>query len=307
MALTWTQMQTKFQRLARTANADVLTQAQEDMNTGYHMFNAKLSRYYSRKQQFANMVANQGIYQQPVDAVRVNVVTVLVTSTYEVPLKEIRSEQEWRYITSYKTLASNWPEFYMVLGNDKIAIWPLPSQNITNGLRYVYQPQDHDLSMPDVTSTSTGATVTVTNGSTGVTSSIVAFTSDYAGLSFRVEGQADLTWYEITAATTSTLTLKSPYVAASGSGKSWRVGQLSIIPQEYAEAPIHYALGNYFSAQGNEPRSSYHLGSAAKPGLFYQMMEDCLAEYSSSNETTVITGSGYEDAMNIWLAPPPAS
>ncbi len=307
MALTWTSMQTKFQRLARSSNADVLTQAAEDMNTGYHMFNAKLGRYYSRKQQFANLVANQGIYQQPVDAVRVDVVSILVTSTYEVPLKEIRSEEEWRYITSYKTLASNWPEFYMVLGNDKISIWPIPSQAVVNGIRYVYQPQDHDLSISDTTSTSTGSTVTVTNGSTTVTASGVSFTSDVASLYFRVTGQVDLTWYEIFAATSTVLTLKTPYVGASGPGKAWQIGQMSIIPQEYADAPIHYALGNYWSAQGNEPRALLHLGTIEKPGIYYQMVADCLAEYSSSNESAAITGSGYEDAMNIWLAPPPAS
>lgn len=307
MALTFTQMQTKFQRLSRNSNSDVLTQAQEDMNTGYHMFNAKLSRYYSRKQQFASLVANQGIYQQPVDAVRVSVVSILVTSTYEVPLKEIRSEQEWRYITSYKTLASNWPEYYMVLGNDKISIWPLPSQAVANGLRYVYQPQAPDLTQSDTTSVAAGATATVTNGSTTVTASGVAFNSDMATLSFHTTGQTDTTWYEIFAATSTTLTLKTPYAGTSGSGKAWTVGQLSIIPQEYAEAPIHYALGNYWAAQGNETKSLLHLGTAARPGIFYQMMEDCLTEYSSSNETTVITGNGYEDAMNIWLAPPPAS
>jgi hypothetical protein len=300
-------MQTKFQRLARTSNADVLTQAQEDMNTGYGMFNAKLSRYFSRKQQFTSLVANQGIYQQPVDAVRVLLVSVLVTNTYEVPLKEIRSEEEWRYITSYKTLASNWPEFYMVLGNDKISLWPLPSQAVANGLRYVYQPQDHDLSQADTLSSTVGTTVTVTNGSTTVLASGVSFNSDMASLYFRPTGQTDLTWYEIFAATSTGLTLKTPYAGVSGSGKQWQIGQLSIIPQEYAEAPIHYALGNYFSAQGNEQRSMFHLGTIEKPGMYYQMIQDCLAEYSSSNEATAITGNGYEDAMNIWLAPPPAS
>lgn len=307
MALTWSQMCTKFQRLSRNSNSDVLTQAKEDMNLGYHMFNAKLSRYYSRKQQFANLVSNQGIYQTPVDSVRVLVVTVLVTSTYEIPLKEIRSEQEWRYITSYKTLASNWPEFYMVLGNDEISIWPLPSQNVTNGIRYVYQPQDHDLSFSDVTNSDVGTTVSVTNGSTTVTASGSSFTTDYAGLYFRPEGQVDLTWYEIVSATTTTLTLKSPYAGTDGSGKSWRVGQLSIIPPEYDDAPIHFALGNYWEAEGNSARASTHLGTPSKPGIFYQMIDDCLAEYASTNESRTITGGSYEDGWNAWLIPPPAS
>jgi hypothetical protein len=301
MALTFTQMQVKFQRLSRNSNSDVLTQAQEDMNTGYHMFNAKLSRYYSRKQQFASLVANQGIYQQPVDAVRVSVVSILVTSTYEVPLKEIRSEQEWRYITSYKTLASNWPEYYMVLGNDKISIWPLPSQAVANGLRYVYQPQAPDLTQSDTTSVAAGATATVTNGSTTVTASGVAFNADMATLSFHTTGQTDTTWYEIFAATSTTLTLKTPYAGTSGSGKAWTIGQLSIIPQEYQDSPIYWALFMYFMAQGNDIKGLQY------KQLYEKAVDDCAAAYSSSNETMAITGSGYEDSLNIWEVPPPAS
>ncbi len=301
MALSWTQLQTKFQRQARTSNADVLTQAQEDMNTGYTRFMARFARYFLRKQQFASLVANQGIYQQPVDAIRVDVVSILVTSTYEVPLIQVRSEQEWRYITSYKTLASNWPEYYMVLGNDKISIWPLPSQSVTNGIRYVYQPQASDLSQADTLSSTVGTTVTVTAGSTTVTASGVSFNSDMASLSFRPTGQTDLTWYEIFAANSTTLTLKTPYAGVSGSGKAWQIGQLSLLPVEFQDVPIDFALWRYFSANGNEVRAMEH------KKYYEDAMSTAEAEYSSSGETLAITGSGYEDAMNIWLAPPPAS
>lgn len=307
MSLTWTQMKTKAQRWARNSEADVLTQLEEDMNTGYHDMNAKFARYYSRKQQFASLVANQSIYQTPIDSVRAVAVSVLVTPTYENPVEPIKSESEWRYITSYKSMSTNWPTYYFPLGNDKIQLWPTPSQSIANGLRYVYQPQDYDLSIDDTTSTSTGETVTVTNGSTTVTATGSPFNSDMKGMSFRPEGQADLTWYEIVSATTNTLQLKSPYVAPSGSGKAWRVGQLSIIPQEYAEAPIHYAVGNYFSAAGNEARFMYHLGTEERPGKYYSMIKSLGAEYSSSNQSTVVTGEDYGSNMNIWLAPPPAA
>lgn len=301
MALTWSDMQTKFQRLARSSNSDVLTQAQQDMNTGYLRFLTRFARYFQRKQQFANLVANQGIYQTPIDAVRVDVISILVTSTYEVPLKEIRSEEEWRYITSYKTLASNWPEYYMVLGNNMISIWPLPSQAVSAGIRYVYQPQDHDLSFSDVTSTSTSQTVTVTNGSETVAATGGAFATNYNGLSFQVTGAIDNTWYEIFSATSSVLTLKTPYAGPSASGAAWRVGQLCMLPGQYTDVPIDYALWRYWSAQGDEQRGMVHKTQ------FEQAIEDAEGEYSSSNQSTAITGNAYEDSMNIWLAPPPAS
>lgn len=305
--LTWQDSYTKAQRLTKDSNTDTLTQLKQDMNTGYHLFNAKLSRYFSRKQQFTNLIANQQIYQTPIDSVRIMGMTVNIgTSTYQPTVKEIRSEYQWRNITSFTTQASNWPTYYFMIGNDELALWPIPSQTVTNGLRFYYQPQDHDLSIDDTTSTSTTFTATVTNGNATVTASGSAFTPDMAGLQFQVTGQADLSWYEIISATTTTLTLKSAYVGVSGSGKSWRVGQTWIIPQEYHDAPMHYALGNYFMANGNEARGQYHLGSENNPGLFYQMISDCLEEYSSSNQSSVITE---DDAvgLNIWRVPPPAS
>lgn len=297
MAISFTQMKTKFQRMARTANSDVLTQAIEDFNIGYHLFNAKLARYFTRKQQFADLVANQQIYQVPVDCVRVMGMTVLVSSTYQPPVKEIRSEYEWRQITSY-VMASNWPVYYFMIGSDEMALWPVPSQSLTGGLRFYYQPQDHDLSIDDITSTATGSTVTVANGSATVTATGTPFTTQMVGLYFQATGITDLTWYEIVGATTNTLTLKSAYVGLSASGSAWKIGQLSIIPQEYDQAPIHYALSNFFSAQGNESRALEHLN------LFNQAMADCKSEYSSSNVSSVITDD--DMFLNPWLVAPPA-
>lgn len=303
--LTWTEIVTKTQRLTKDSNADTLTQIKQDLNTGYKLFNSKLSRYFTRKQQFTNLIANQSIYQTPVDAIRILGMTVQVTTNYAPTVKEIVSEYEWRNIISYPT-ASNYPTFYFVLGNDEIQLWPTPSQNVTNGLRYYYQPQDHDLTIDDVTSTSTSFTVTTVNNSNIITCSGSGFNSGMGSLWFQVTGQTDNTWYEIISATNTILTLKSAYVGPSGSGLAWRVGQSWIIPQEYADAPMHYALGNYFSANGNEERSQYHLGSKEKPGVFYNMIQDCKEEYSSSNESKVITDD-YPMALNPWFWPPPAS
>lgn len=299
MALTWTQMETKFQRLARSSNSDVLTQGKEDMNTGYHLFNASLARYYTRKQQFADLVASQQLYQTPIDCVRVLGMTVSVSATYQPTVKEIRSEYEWRQLTSYP-MNSNWPTYYFMIGNDELGLWPIPSQSIASGLRFYYQPQDHDLSIEDTTSASTTTTVTVANGSATVTATGSPFTSQMVGLDFRLTGVTDLTWYEITAVPTgNTLTLKSNFVGLSASTQAWQIGQQSIIPQEYADAPIHYALSLFFSAQGNEPRADQHMA------IFSNAMVKCEEDYSSSNESSVIT---YDDEIpdNIWLVPPPA-
>ncbi len=301
MAVTWTDQKLKAQRLARDSEPSTLTQLAQDMNTGYHLFNAKVSRYFTRKQQFTNLVSGQQIYQTPVDSIRVMGMTVLVSETYQPTVKEIRSEYQWRQITSYP-YNSNWPAYYFMIGSNELSLWPIPSQDVENGLRFYYQPQDYDLSIEDLTSTSLSATATVTNGSATVTLSGSVLTSSMANLWFQVTGETDNTFYEIVSSTSSTLTLKSAYVSSSGAAKAFRIGQLSILPQEYSDAPMHYALGNYFMAKGNTERSQFHLGTVDRPGAFYQMLKDCEQEYSSSNTSNVISDD--DTYINPWMVPP---
>lgn len=307
MALTWTDWENKFQRLSRDTSAGTLAQGQQDMNTGYHLFNAKLARYYSRKQQFADIVADQSIYQTPIDCIRMLGVTLNVgSSTYTQVLKVIRSEEEWRSIKAYP-YSNNWPVACFMLGNDEIEIWPTPSQDVTNGIRFYYQPRDFDMSVEDIVSSSLSPaqTCTVTNGSTTVTSTGSTFTSQLIGLYFQVTGVTNLTWYEIVdVPTSSTLTLKSAFVGNSGSGLNFRIGQVSILPQEWQDAPVHYALGMFFYSKGNTERGNYHLGrdEDGKRGIFWSWVNDAIQEYSSSTEGNVITDDDHY--VNSWFVTP---
>lgn len=310
--LSWTGIQTKMQRLTKDSNADVLTQLSEDWNTGYHIFNQKLARYYSREQKFTNSISGQGLYQTPIDSIRVVAMSYVVANNYEPPLTQIRSEEEWRQIVSLKNIKTNWPAYFFNQGKDLVSIWPLPSQTTTNGIRFIYQQQDHDLSIQDVSTTSnlTGSTVTctVTNGSATITAdaSATPFTTDMTSLKLQITGQTDLTVYDILSATTTTLTLKQAYIGVSGSGKSWKVFQAPIIPQEYQDAPMHYALGNYFASNSNEARSAFHLGTPDKPGMFWTMISQCEEDYSSSSQSSVITDDDIE-MYNGWAITPPAA
>lgn len=298
MSLTWTDMKTKAVRLSRDTTAGTLAQLEQDMNTGYSLFNAKLSRYFSRKQQFADVVEGQSIYQTPIDCVRIIGVTISISGTYKQPVKEIRSEFEWRQITSYP-YNSNWPAFYFMIGNDEFEVWPTASQNVANGIRFYYQQQDHDLSVDDIVSTALSPTQTCTmaNGSVTVTSTGSTFTTQLKGLWFQLTGVTDLTWYEIVDVPTSaTLTLKSAFVGPSGSSLNFRVGQLPIIPGEYHDAIVNYALYLFFSGKGNENRANQHLG------LYNNAIDDAVQQYASSTEGNIITDD--LDYISAWYLTP---
>lgn len=293
--LSWTDLTRKAVRLSRDTTPGTLVQLEEDMNQGYQEFNARLGRYWSRKQQFTDIIDGQGIYQTPIDAVRIIGMTVQVSDTYSQPVKEIRSEFEWRDITAYP-YNSNWPAFYFVIGNDEVALWPTPSQDVTNGLRYYYQVQDHFLSVDDTVSISTNL-VTMTNGSPTVTSAGTPFTPQMQGLWFQLTGVTDLSWYEIVdVPNTSTLTLKSAFVGLSGASQAWRVGQMPIIPGEYHSKLVDYALALFFSSKGNESRADTH------QARYDKAVEDAISEYASSTEGNIITDSS--NYYNPWLLTP---
>jgi len=300
MALTWTQILEKGQRLSRDTTASTLEQLKEDCNQGYHQFNNELSRYWSRKQQFCDLAAAQQIYQVPVDCLRVIGVVIAVSSTYQIPVKEIRSEFEWRQITAYP-YQSNWPAYYYMIGKDEISFWPTPSQAVTDGLRFYYQQDDIDLSVEDVTSTSLGATVTCNNGSATVLASSNAFSQEMIGLSFQITGATSNQWYEIVdVPVTDTLTLKSAFVGYSGTGMNFRIGQLPILPSSYHDAIVNYGLYQFFSGKGNEARATQHLT------LFKNQVESAKEMYSSSGSGNVITSD--DNFVNaFFLTPLPSS
>ncbi len=293
--LTYTDLLTKLKTQAKATETSIVTQLAQDYNTGYQQLLSKLTRYYVRKQQFADLVAAQQYYQVPVDFNKATEVTVQVTSAYKPPLKRVTSEEEWRRLTSYP-MQSSWPTYYFVLGRKQIGLWPVPAASVDLGLRLVYQPRAFNMSIPDLLSTVAGATATVTNGSQTVTLSSAVLTSSQIGLDLQITGVLDDTFYPVVASTSSTLTLEAPYVGTSTSGLAWRIGQLPQLPPEFADCPIHYALWLYFDANGNTARAKTHQLE------FERMTNEALALYSSAGESSVITDD--IEAYNPWLVPP---
>lgn len=300
--LTYTDISNKFVRLSRDTTSGTLTQGQQDINQGYQMFNAKLGRYWSRKQQFAKVEAGKSIYQTPIDSVRIigmTVATATGVNAYSPPVKEIRSEYEWRLIKTVPNYASNWATYYYVLGNDEIEIWPVPASDIPNGIRFYYQQQDPFLSVDDIISANLTPlqTCTVMNGTVQVTSTGSTFTSQMIGLWFQLTGVTDLSWYEIVdVPDASTLTLKSNFVGISGGLQNFRVGQMPIIPGEYHDALCSYALWLFFDGKGNTNRALFH------QNVFDNAIKDAIEQYSSSTEGNVIFDDGSD--ISPWVLTP---
>lgn len=295
--LSWTDMQNKFQSLSGSQNSNDLTQAQQDMNIGYKRFNAAISRYFTRKQAFTDIVASQRYYQIPVDAIRVMNVTVTVGTNFNVPLTEVKSERQWREWLILDTIQSNFITHYFVYGNDQIGLYPKPSTTVSQGLRFVYQPQDVDMSKSDYVT----GTVTITNGSVALTGAGTAWTqAAHGNMQLQVTDGSDGNFYDIASVnSTTTITLKTPYVGPSVAGAAYRLGQMFIFPGEYDDVPVDYALGRFYESRNNPVRAKYHMDK------FKELVNDAVEKYASSTVSNVIAGD--DDGVlqpNPWLWTP---
>lgn len=294
MAITFQEAYTKFQTLSGSTNATNLLQAKQDINIGYARFNAAIARYFTRKQGFADIVANQRYYQTPVDAIRVSNVTITVPGGNPYPLEQVQSEQEWRYLLITPSYSSSFITHYFVYGNDQIGLYPLPSTAVSSGLRYVYQPSDVFLTKDDYTT----GTITLSNGGVTVTGVGTSWSQASMGMmQFQVTDGSDGNWYDILAVnSTTSITLKTPYVGPSVAATTYRLGQLFIFPTEYDDTPVDYALSRFWESRSNPARAQYHLNK------YQASVDDAVEKYATSSLSNVITGEN--EGLNLWLIPP---
>lgn len=296
MPITYQQSQQKAQYISGDNTAATLTQFQQDINIGYSRFNAAVDRYFSRKQQFTDIIADQQYYQVPVDSLRVMDVTVTIPNGYTYPCNQVRTEYEWRQM-NIVPYTSNYATNYFIMGSDQIGLYPIPSDTVDAGLRFIYQEQDTAMSQDDYTT----GTIEVTNGSTAITGTSTVWAQTQVGLYLQTTDGTDGNWYEIDSVDSSTtITLRTPYVGPSGSGKAYIIGQLMNIPMEYSDVAINYALMRYFESKNNPERAKYY------KDLFDELIMDASARYASSSSSGVITGTDY--LYNPWqLQPLPAT
>ena len=287
---------TKCQRISGDTTANTLTQFKEDLNIGYQRFNSAIARYFTRKQALINLVASQQAYNQPVDLIKVSSVSVVVATGLEIPLIQVRGEDEWRTL-NIDTSSSRDVSHYFVLGNDQIGLWPTPSAAVTNGLRLIYQPQDAFLTKDDY-STGTVSITTATTTVTGVGSSWTSASHD--GMYLQVTDGSDGHWYEVGSVVSGTsITLSINYSGPTVSGVTYKLGQMFIFPGEYDDVPVDYALTRHYEMKNNPGRARYHQKK------YDDAVNQAVQAYTSSSTSNIITdGDNLISESNPWLWPP---
>lgn len=265
------------------STAAAIVKFDRDLNRGAARFIAALGREYNRKSRVTNLVAGTQYYQCPEDTQRVSVV-VATSGGVRPPLTQVPDEESWRWLNMTETTGP--PSHFFIRGFDEIGVWPIPGANVTAGLEIIFGPRSGRLRADDIDEDSTATTVTVTNGSQTVTSSGTPFTPAMVGRGFEVTDGTDSRWYRISEVTsTSILKLENYYQGSSGAGKSFRIGDVMDIPDEYLEVPAYWAIYRHWKRRGDTKKADMALAE------FKDGLESCQQEYSQQTTSQVINAS----------------
>jgi hypothetical protein len=228
--------------------------------------------------------------EMPNDVGRLITVTVTVGSTVYHP-KEAPSQAFWDRL-NYSTYTSDVPEYYLVR-NGQLGIWPTPASS-SNVITFYHKRLVKDLSIADITSS------TVTSISNGGTAMVISAggVATWAGRYIRVTetnaaGGGDGFWYEISAATATTITLVKPYqgTTLAAATAASVVGQMPILPETYHTLPVHYAVAEYWDQNDDISRATKYLNK------FNEGLIQLGKEHSSRSSNLVLNNGIYDEEI----------
>lgn len=282
MKLTFTDLQTICKEIAGVVDATSVTRFKRDINRGATIFLAGLGEEYNRKSRFTDLVANQQFYQFPEDGHKLKEI-IVNTGNIKIPLEQVADEHAWRQMNMVTITGQ--PSEYFVKGYTEVGIYPIPSMQVTSGVELVFSPRHVEMTQDDYSI----GTVQVTNGQQTVTGTGTTFTAKMVGQWFQTTDGTDENWYKVATFNSATsLTLENFYQGTSGSTKTYRIGQVPDLPEEYLEACSDYAMYRHYTRRGSQ-KSRYSVGHAGEfKALFEEALLAARNEYGETTDNQVI-------------------
>lgn len=245
--LTFTDQTAMAQSITGDTSAAMLAIFKRDINEGGAMFLNRLGRKFNRQYKTTDLDGDRQYYQFSMDVLRISSVRVLHGTFWYTPTL-ITSEEEWNMRNSI-TITGNYPLYYFIRGFREVGLLPIPASDVTDGLEISFEPQHVLLTQDDYTS----GTITVANGSVAITHSGTGFTPQMVGRWVQVTDGTDGRWYRVASYTsTSQLNLENYYEGISGSGRTFRIGEVMDIPEAYQDAPVYYAVDRFYLTQNSQ-------------------------------------------------------
>lgn len=263
------------------------------MNAGTARFLSALGRPVDRQSRFTNLTAVQQYYQVPEDAIRIAKIKVLNSTNIWYDVSEVGDEDAWIQLNAYPQTGAI-PTSYFVRGFDEFGLFPIPGTTVTNGIELVYEPKHVLLTADDYTT----GTIQVTNGSTTIGGVGTTFTSQMANGMYVLQTTdgTDGNYYKIVTYTDAThLTLENYYQGLTSTTATYRIGQVSKIPEEYQEAPVDYAMFRHFLEKNETANATLF------KGLWEQTLKTAKDIYGMSTGNQIIVASNNLRRLNPLL------
>lgn len=246
---TYTSYQNDIPRIINNSLADNLTWATEMVNDSIRYL---VTKYFFNERSYTTVtVAQQQFYNLPPQVKKLINVTVTIGSVVWQP-KECPTREFWDSL-NVTTFYQDFPSYFFVY-NGQVGIWPSPS-SAGNTITMNYKTRIGDLSMVDVTDTSSGALISITNGATAMAASTTTGpfsqwqTNNWIRIPYSTTAtpgkNGDNQWYQIDTVRSGSVTgavLKNPYSGATVTGVGFTIGEVPILPEDYQDLPL-YRMG----------------------------------------------------------------
>ena len=242
-------------RIINNTLADNMTWGLEELNQSLRYLTTNF--YFNERSYTTTTVANQQFYNLPPQTKNLINVTVLIGSTLWQP-KECPTREYWDYLNTI-SFTQDYPSFFFVY-NGQVGLWPTPASS-SNTITMNYKIRITDLSMQDVTETTSSQTVAITTNTTTVTASGGTVFKDWmANAWIRIPHSStnatngDNQWYQIDSVTSGTvLVLKNKYTGATVTGASFTIGEAPLLPEDYQDLPLWRMGYIYYTTRFPDP------------------------------------------------------
>ena len=158
-----------------------------------------------------------------------------------------------------------------------------------------YKTRITDLTMADVTQTTSSQTVSITTNTATVTASGSAFKNWMEGQWIRIPhsstdaANGDEQWYQIDSVTSGTvLTLKNNYTGDTVTGANFTIGEVPILPEDYQDLPLYRMGVIYYTTRLPDPTRA-----ALYQDLYDRGYNALNAEFGSKTTNVVLTDTDY--------------
>ncbi len=252
MALSWQSLYTIYQQQTGDSSTANTTIGKARINDTHKTLMAMHDWFFAEKTANFTTTANIYKYDLPYDYMRMNAVTVQISSRFY-SLQEVASHDEWQKVQMFRsTYTNNIPELYHITG-DQMEMYPIPSANgDANNGTYYYVNRVVDMQYDDYAT----ATVTLTNGSTVVTGSGTTFTAAMVGE--WIQGP-DKRWYKLATFTSTTIMgLAKAFQGTTGSALSYTIAELPQIPEDYHSLLWYQPVAIYWMMKKETQQAAYY-------------------------------------------------